>query len=308
MPTVCAGNVVPLTETALVNGYQHSEVRAAQLKDSDLRPLIEWKEKCEERPSWQTVASCSPATKHCWSQWRSLRVKDGILYRLWETPSGERVVHQLVLPKEMRKGVFMQLHSTPTSGHMGINKTSERIRQRFYWPHCHQDVKDWCQTCDLCASRRGPAKKARAPMSQYNVGAPFERIAIDVLGPLPTSEAGNKYLLLVADYFTKWPEAYALPNQEATTVAEVLVKEYVCRYGVPMELHSDQGRNFESNIFQEMCAMLGIHKTRTTPLHPQSDGMVERLNRTLEAQLSKFVDEHQQDWDHYVPFLMLALR
>lgn len=130
-------------------------------------------------------------------------------------------------------------------------------------------------------------------MSQYNVGAPSERVAIDILGPPPESESGNKYLLLVADYFTKWPEAYALPNQEATTVAEVLVREYVCRYGVPLELHSDQGRNFRSNVFKEMCALLGIKKTRTTPLHPQSDGMIERMNRTLEAQLSKFVDNHR---------------
>lgn len=106
------------------------------------------------------------------------------------------------------------------------------------------------------------------------------------------SETDNKYLLLIADYFTKWPEAYALPNQEAASVAGVLVKEYVCHYGVSLELHSDQGRNFESNLFQEMCALLGINKTPTTPLHPQSEGMVERLNRTLEAQLSKFVDEH----------------
>ena len=145
-------------------------------------------------------------------------------------------------------------------------------------------------------------------MHQYNVGAPSERITLDVLGPLPTSESGNKYVLLIADYFTKWPEAYPLPNQEAITIAEVLVKEYICRFGVPLEIHSDQGRNFESNVFQEMCSLLGIRKTRTTPLHPQSDGMVERMNRTLEAQLSKFVDEHQRDWDHYVPFLMMALR
>ena len=81
-------------------------------------------------------------------------------------------------------------------------------------------------------------------MSQYNVGAPAERVAMDILGPLPESESGNKYLLLVADYFMKWPEAYALPNQEAITVAEVFVREYVCCFGVPLELHSDQGRNF----------------------------------------------------------------
>lgn len=128
------------------------------------------------------------------------------------------------------------------------------------------------------------------------------------IGPLPTSESGNKYVLLIIDYFTKWPEAYSLPNQEATMVAEVVAKEYVCHYGVPLELHSDQGRNLEIKVFQEVCQLLGITKTRTTPLHPQSDGMVERMNRTLESQLSKFIDEHQQDWDHYVPFLMLALR
>ena len=145
-------------------------------------------------------------------------------------------------------------------------------------------------------------------MSQYNVGAPSERVAMDILGPLPESESGNKYLLLVADYFTKWPEAYALPNQEATTVAEVFVREYVCRFGVPLELHSDQGRNFESKVFREMCTLLGIKKTRTTPLHPQSDGMIERMNRTLEAQLSKFVDDHHRDWDYYIPYLMMALR
>ena len=112
----------------------------------------------------------------------------------------------------------------------------------------------------------------------------------------------------MADYFTKWVEAYPLPNQEAPTVAEVLVKEYVCCFGVPLLLHSDQGRNFESAVFQGMCQLLGIRKTRTTPYHPQSDGMVERFNRTLEAQLSKFADYHQRDWDVHIPFLLMAYR
>ena len=118
----------------------------------------------------------------------------------------------------------------------------------------------------------------------------MEHLALDVLGPFPLTEDWNKYILIVADYFTKWVEAYPLPNQEAPTVAEVLVKEYVCCFGVPLLLHSDQGRNFESAVFQGMCQLLGIRKTRTTPYHPQSDGMVERFNRTLEAQLSKFAD------------------
>ena len=110
------------------------------------------------------------------------------------------------------------------------------------------------------------------------------------------------------DYFSKWVEAYALPNQEASTVADAVVKEWICRYGVPLELHSDQGRNFESKLFQEVCMVLNIRKTRTTALHPQSDGMVERMNRTINRYLSKVVSDHQRDWDRYLHLFLLAYR
>ena len=89
-------------------------------------------------------------------------------------------------------------------------------------------------------------------------------------------------------------------------MAEVLVQQFVARFGVPLFLHSDRGRNFESTVFAEMCSLLGIHKTRTTPYHPQSDGMVERFNRTLESQLSKFVNHHHTNWDERVPLLLIA--
>ena len=145
-------------------------------------------------------------------------------------------------------------------------------------------------------------------MRTYNVGAPLERVALDVLGPLPDSDRGNKYILIIGDYFSKWTEAYAIPNQEATTVARVLVEEFVARFGIPRQIHSDQGRNFESKVFQEMCKSLGMDKTRTTPLHPQSDGMVEHFNRTIEEMLSKFVAENQRDWDSHLPILMMAYR
>ena len=143
-------------------------------------------------------------------------------------------------------------------------------------------------------------------MKQFIVGAQLERIAVDVLGPLPVSEKGNKYLLIVGDYLTKWVEAYPLENQRADVVTEVLVKEFISRFGAPMQMHSDQGRNFESAVFSGVCNLLGINKTRTTALHPESDGMVERFNRTLENQLAIFVEHHQKDWDDHVPLLMMS--
>jgi transposase InsO family protein len=142
-------------------------------------------------------------------------------------------------------------------------------------------------------------------MQQYNVGAPFERIAIDVAGPFPGSDQGNRYLLIAMDYVTKWPEAYAIPNQEAATVAEALVTNFFCCFRVPRELHSDQGRNFQSPLMQEVLQRLGVNKTRTTPLHPQSDGMVERYIKTVEEHMRKVVTSHQRDWDARLPIFLL---
>lgn len=108
----------------------------------------------------------------------------------------------------------------------------------------------------------------------------MERIAIDILGPLPETPRKNKFILVVSDYFTKWLESYPIQGQEAATVAEKLVSEFICRCRVPRELHSDQRINFESKVFAEICKLLDIERTRATPLHPQSDGQVERFNRT----------------------------
>ena len=179
-----------------------------------------------------------------------------------------------------------------TAGHLGVNKTLEGVKERFYWPECTKDVKDWCRACDLCASRERPTHTPQAPLRTYNIGTLLERVALDILGPLPDSDRGNKYVLIIGDYFSKWTEAYAIPNQEAMTVARVLVEEFMARFGIPRQIHSDQGRNFEPKVFHEMCKLLGMDKTRTTPLLPQSDGMVERFNRTIEGMLSKFVAEN----------------
>lgn len=148
----------------------------------------------------------------------------------------------------------------------------------------------------------------KAPMQIVGSGSPMERIATDILGELPETDNGNRYILVVADYFIKWTECFAMPNMESKTVATKIVEEVITRLGVPDTIHSDQGRQYESELFQETCKLLDIQKTHTTPYHPQSDGMVERFNRTLTTMLSAFVNEHHSDWDVHLPYVMMAYR
>ena len=119
---------------------------------------------------------------------------------------------------------------------------------------------------------------------------------VEVMGPFLRTDKGNQYVLAAMEYFTKWPDAYAIPDQEAKTVADALVEGMFAMFGAAKVMHSDQGRNFESGVFFAMCDCLGMQKTPTTPLHPQSDGLVKWFNRTLAKQLTILTAEHQSDW------------
>jgi hypothetical protein len=132
-----------------------------------------------------------------------------------------------------------------------------------------------------------------------NSGYPIERIAIDIFGELPTTERGNKYIMVTADYFTKWTECFAMCYVEAQTVARILVEEVITRFGILNKIHSDQGRQFESHLFKEMCKLLH---------HPAFGGMVQRFNKTLATMISAFVTENQTNWDEQLPFLLMAYR
>jgi len=120
------------------------------------------------------------------------------------------------------------------------------------------------------------------------VTCPFERMAMDLIGPLPRSRKGNKYILTIVDYATRYPEAVALPSTEASRIAKELITLF-SRVGIPEEILSDQGANFMSDLLQELYQLLHIRRIRTTPYHPQTDGLVERFNGTLKSMLRKFV-------------------
>jgi len=128
---------------------------------------------------------------------------------------------------------------------------------------------------------------------------------MDVLGLLPKTDSGNRFVLVIVDCFTKWVEAFPVKNTRAKTIAEVFVREIISRHGVPSEIHTDQGRNFESKLFLELTELLGMKKTRTA-LHPQSDGQVERQHQTIINYLAKFIAENQKNGDQWIFMFLLA--
>jgi hypothetical protein len=210
-----------------------------------------------------------------WSQWNDLRLKDGILYR----ESKKYGTLGVVMPFCERRRILQQSHDEKTSAHLGVGKTLAMIKLKYDWPGIRRVVKVYVAGPEACGKREGPSQRKRAPMKTQISGYPMKRIAADILGELPKTNDGNKYILVISDYFTKWKEAHAMPNMEASTVADIIVREVATRFGVPTTIHSDQGSQFESELFTEMCHLLQINKTTTTPYHPKSDGMVERFNK-----------------------------
>lgn len=277
-----------------------------QKEDKTLTVVRSWLN-CGERPPKSDIWGESSDIKAYWHIWQLLLIEDDILKYKQTNYRGEQM-KLIVLPKKLVSLAIEQLHNSVTGGHLGQRKTLSKVKTRFFWNRRSADVNQWCIECHVCAARKGPHRKTVGRLNPSQIGVPFERMAVDVLGPLPLTISGNRYIVICMDYFTKWPEAFALPNQKTEEVATALVNEVFCRFGVPFALHSDQGRNFESEVFQKTMEILGIEKTRTTPLRPQSDGMVERFNRTVLDYLAKFVDRNQRNWDELLPLALLAYR
>ena len=281
-------------------------LKEAQMADQEIELVRSWVVK-EERPKWTTVSGMSNRVKSYWSQFQRLCIHDDLLCRIWyEGKKPER--YQIIIPKDFRETVLQYCHDSIIGGHFGVRKTLEKVRQRYYWAGLYTYVEQYVRSCDICSRGKAPPRTKRSPMTLTGSGYPMERIATDILGPLPETDKGNRYILVISDYFTKWVEAFPIPDQRAETVAKCLVDEVVSRFGVPSYIHSDQGRQFESELYQEVCFLLDIKKTRTTPYHPQSDGMVERFNKTLEGLLRAFVNEEHSDWDERLPYVLMAYR
>jgi hypothetical protein len=210
-----------------------------------------------------------------------------------------------VKPSEV-KTILYNFHADPLAGHFGFHETYRAIGERYFWPQMGDDIKQYIQSCDAC-QRRKPAMKTE-PLHPIKVGQPFDRVGMDLVGPLPLTEKGNQYIVVVTEYLTKWVEAQALPDAKAASVVPFFYEDVICRHGCPKELLTDQGTHFVNEMLDSLCKRLGVQHKLSTAYHPQTNGLVERFNRTLCEMLAKYSNEWKQDWDIFLPSALFAYR
>ncbi len=229
------------------------------------------------------------------------------LYRVTQEAQSKEITTQLLVPKSRREMLFQAAHCTPMAGHLGEAKTRERLMARFFWPGLHENVRRWCAACRECQLVNPPAT-AKAPLRPLPLmEVPFERIGMDLIGPLERSARGYRFALVLVDYATRYPEAVPLRSISAKSVAEALFR-LISRVGIPKEILTDQGTAFMSRTLKELYELLGIKSIRTSVYHPQTDGLVERFNRTLKNMVRKFVKEDAKNWDKWLEPLLFAVR
>ncbi|BES87356.1 Reverse transcriptase (RNA-dependent DNA polymerase) [Nesidiocoris tenuis] len=208
------------------------------------------------------------------------------------------------VPKILRFPLFQQYHSL---SHPGGRSSSRMISRRFVWPYMQRDIKTWVRQCHDCQASK-VHRHERTPLVHFlKPDARFAHVHVDLVGPLPTSR-GQTYLLTCIDRYTRWLEALPMTDQSALTVAQTFFEGWISRFGTPVCLVTDQGRNFESALFQEVAKTLGIELKRTTAYHPQANGLIERQHRTLKSALMCRIQESRESWMNELPVVLLGMR
>lgn len=237
---------------------------------------------------------------------------DDILYRYWKPSNKKRrqtIYTQLIIPKAYRYDVLWNYHDSKLAGHLGIDKTIDRVRSHCYWPGMIKDIEFWISHCETCARSKGKPSGNIGPLQSIPTPKePWEMVGVDVIGPFKPSSSQNRYIVIFTDYLSRWAEAFAVKNHDASTISKLFVENIICRFGTPDKLLSDCGAEFLSEMVAGVCDILSVNKLNTSPYHPQTNGLTEKTNRTLVDILRTCVDENQKNWDSLLPYVLYAYR
>jgi len=228
---------------------------------------------------------------------------DGVLYR-----QGPKEQPRIVIPGALVKKVLSSYHELPFTAHQGVSRTIGFISKKYWWETLREDVSVFIKECEACAKRK-TGRKTVAPLGETQVAYEFlDVVSLDIVGPLPVTEKGNRYLLTFIDHFTRFCEAIPIARQDTETVAREFVLRIITQFGVPKKLLTDRGANFTSALIKETCKLLKIQKLQTSSYHPQADGVCERMHKLLIDMISHFVRKDTRNWDDYVPYAIMAYR
>ena len=215
----------------------------------------------------------------------------------------------LVVPLVCRNIVLKTAHDLPIAGHFSHRKTEIKVCKKFWWPGVSSDIRRYCRSCDQCqkTSARGRTRKV-AMKSMPIISVPFERVAVDLVGPLsPPSNSGHRYILTLIDYASSFLEAVPMKEITSISIAEALVSVF-SRVGIPREIISDRGTQFTSELMGEIHKLIGIKPIFTTPYHPMMNGKLERQHAVLKSVLKKLCSEKPKEWDRYLIPTLFAMR
>ncbi|KAL7298553.1 hypothetical protein TKK_0008328 [Trichogramma kaykai] len=209
------------------------------------------------------------------------------------------------VPPEDRDAIFYELHRSPVGGHRGISKTYQRIKQKYVWDRLKTDIQRPIQQCLECQLKKLARHRTKQPMIITDCpGSTFDKVALDIVGPLPATSEGNIYILTMQDQLSKFCIGVPLPDATATTIADAMVKRLICTFGTPKVILTDQGRNFLSKLLQRVAKRFRIKQVRTTAFHAQSNGSLERSHHALAEFLKQYTNQ-ESDWDQWIELATL---